>query len=177
MIYQRSKFLRIDYEGFGNINYQTPGASPTAISAANDGVSEQTVGTVKLGEIPGSAGHPGQLTDNRDIPSNGHVLTIGDSSIVNPLLAAFIKFLDSDGIDVANPNGHIIQSTLGDFQLQYTATRLKLIFQSLEFGINSAAGIGGQGYSNTPFVFSGLGGSSRAIAAADTFGNTDTVLV
>jgi hypothetical protein len=72
MIFQPGKYLRIFYEGLGNIYYDKPssGGSGT-LTAAQNGLSVSGGNTVVLGQDIDQAGNPGKLINDREIPTQG----------------------------------------------------------------------------------------------------------
>lgn len=84
MIYELSKYLRIFYEGVGNINYEFPstGGGGGLVSAVNGlSVGPLPVNTAQLGQLIGEAGDPAQLFNDREIPMNVFSLTLRDMGI------------------------------------------------------------------------------------------------
>jgi hypothetical protein len=75
---------RLFYEGFGNIDYQTPGAKlpPIILTGAVDGLSVEpaTPNLARLGQDVGQAGNPAQFTEERQIPFNGFALLLDQIS-------------------------------------------------------------------------------------------------
>jgi hypothetical protein len=74
MIFQPGKFLRLFYEGLGNIYYDLPAAAaPNVVDAANDGLSTDlaTAKIAQLGQAVGRAGDPAILLEDREIPNPG----------------------------------------------------------------------------------------------------------
>jgi hypothetical protein len=106
MIYQPGKYLRVFYEGFGNVNYEFPaaGGGGVVLTAADDGLSTDalTGKTAQLGQTVGRVGDPAALTEDREIPdAGGFTLFIGKNDGVSNVIG-----LNPDGgIDVSNTNG------------------------------------------------------------------------
>ena len=99
MIYQVGKYLRIFYEGMGNIFYEFPAtAAPNVLDAANDGLSTDlaTAKIAQLGQATGRAGDPAKLLENREIPLNGFALLLKNSGSA---LGAHLKIQKAAGSD------------------------------------------------------------------------------
>lgn len=104
MIYQPGKYLRVYYEGFGNINYQVPDISPTTLTAAADGLSVEaaTPHIARLGQTVGQAGDPAALTEDREIPNpGGFIVYFGRNNGLDNVVS-----IDSNnGLGIANDTG------------------------------------------------------------------------
>jgi hypothetical protein len=100
MIYQPGKYLRLYYEGMGNVEYFAPPPNANAVDGANDGLSE-TANIAKLGQSVGAVGDPAQLTESREIPFEGNALFFGKDDGVSDI----IGFDPTDGISISNAAG------------------------------------------------------------------------
>ena len=79
MIYELNKFLRLFYEGVGNVNYEFPASGAAGVvNAANDGLSTDlaTGKIAQLGQAVGRGGDPAQLLEPREIPFNSLSITM-----------------------------------------------------------------------------------------------------
>lgn len=167
------QFLRLFYEGMGNIEYGTSGAPAVDITSANDGLSADlaTGKIAQLGQTVGRAGNPAALTEDREIPG-AHSVIFGSAG------SNAVTVNKDQGIDSTNTNGAIIQSeSLGqNFHILYDdANHLEYLFGALIFIVDL---LKGQLTSNFPFVPSGLGSSIRKPpGAAVVFVATDYTLL
>jgi hypothetical protein len=106
MIYQPGKFLRLFYEGLGNIYYDglvSPSAS--GLTGANNGLSKVGANAV-LGQNVGTVGNPAALLSDREIPDAGHTIFVG----LNNGVAPNIGLSAQNGISVSNNNGTWFQT-------------------------------------------------------------------
>jgi hypothetical protein len=92
MILQPDKYLRIFYEGLGNIYYDLPAAAaPNVVDAANDGLSTDaaTAKIAQLGQTVGRLGNPAVLLENREIPFDVFSLLLNN---IGKAVGAHLKF-------------------------------------------------------------------------------------
>lgn len=115
--------LRLLYEGIGEIIYgntnNSGGGGAPPITAANDGLSEQVVATVKLGQLVGAVGNPAKLLDNREIPFNAFSLLF---SQIGQIAGAHLIFkLDpASGFDPYFEFQDSTGATIGTFRIDPT---------------------------------------------------------
>lgn len=110
-------FLRLYFDGFGNVNYGFPGAPAGAPTGAFDGTSVQS-GKVQLGQSVGAAGDPAALTGDVEIPNPlGKIVYFGRNDGVQPVVA----ISSVHGIDISNGNGDALLLTLLGHNYKFSA--------------------------------------------------------
>lgn len=186
MRYQPGKYLRVYYEGVGNINYEFPASGGAGVvNAANDGLSTDaaTSKIAQLGQTSARALDPAKLLENREIPLNNFVLSLRN------VLGADTVDIAEGAVNITGDSGSgtgsggallsLIESVTGDsFTVLVDATGVimtwdgGLIWQHL-FGKSFLTMLGGL------MLRDGLGAKIRSngVNLVESFGDTDYTLL
>lgn len=113
----KHNFLQLYFEGFGNVNYQSPGTPAGAPVGANDGTAV-IGGLVQLGQPTGTAGDPAALTADVEIPNaGGKTVYFGKNNGVAPVVA----INSAHGISISNLTGEALLLNLIGHNYQFSA--------------------------------------------------------
>jgi len=128
---------RLQYEGFGNVQYETAGTPSGTPTGARNGLSVDATVKAVLGQDVGAAGDPAGLLNDREIPDNGFTVWVGKA-----LAASRIGLSATQGIDATNTGGRILQSqSFGvNFSLRtLSATVFRFAFGALQWTVDTVA--------------------------------------
>lgn len=101
-------------DGFGNINYSSPGGAPPGfinVAGARNGLSVDPAQFIVLGNVLNETPGPAILLDDREIPFNGHSLTFTDL-VPGAGVISRVQFWELAGLPV-----NIIQNGTGSFEI------------------------------------------------------------
>jgi len=136
MIYQVGKYLRLFYEGVGNVNYEFPPSGASGVlNAANDGLSTDaaTSKIAQLGQTVGRAADPAKLLEAREIPLNNNSLTLRNTFGADSILLDEGEMIIT-GNHATTGGGHLEVTDIsggGNFDVLATNIDLTIMLSSL----------------------------------------------